>query len=102
MSGEDGRMTTDEKLVYMVNQIARNFGAMEHDHAAAATEDHIVTFWDPRMKTRIVALAEADPQALLPAAARAVAALKAGITPEHESGATRFASVNEPGASDAG
>jgi len=44
---------THEKLVYMANQIARNFGALDHDAAVAATADHIVQFWDPRMKAGI-------------------------------------------------
>ncbi|MBV5324711.1 MAG: formate dehydrogenase subunit delta, partial [Rhodospirillaceae bacterium] len=32
----------------MANQIARNLGAMQHDHAVAAVADHIRMFWDPR------------------------------------------------------
>jgi formate dehydrogenase subunit delta len=42
-----------DKLVYMANQIARNF-AVEGDAAAInATADHIEKFWDPRMKALI-------------------------------------------------
>lgn len=44
---------THEKLVYMANQIARNFSALDHDVAVAATADHIAMFWDPRMKAGI-------------------------------------------------
>lgn len=46
-------MGTEERLVYMANQIAREFA-----HAgdpAAATADHIAKFWDPRMRGRILA-----------------------------------------------
>lgn len=90
-------MTTDDKLVYMANQIARNFEAMGYDRAARATEDHMISFWDPRMKSRIVALADADPSALTDAARAAVAALRAGVVPPPQTAATDFA-----GGSDAG
>ena len=49
-------MSNLERLVYMANQIARNFEAIGHDAAAAATADHIASFWDPRMKAQIFAL----------------------------------------------
>ena len=51
----DHGMTTLERLVYMANQIARNFEAIGHDAAAAATADHIASIRDPRMKQRIFA-----------------------------------------------
>jgi formate dehydrogenase subunit delta len=53
-------MSTEERLVYMANQIARNF-AHAGDGAIAATADHIAKFWDPRMRGRILA---GDPQQL--------------------------------------
>ena len=53
-------MGTEERLVYMANQIARNFAVMG-EGAAAATADHIAKFWDPRMRARILA---GDPQQL--------------------------------------
>lgn len=96
MSGEDSGMTTDERLVYMVNQIARNFAAMGEARAIAATEDHLLTFWDPRMKARIIALAGGG--MLSPVAAAAVAAMRAGVEPAPQTRATRFAA----GGSDAG
>lgn len=95
-------MTNDDKLVYMANQIARNFEALGHHHAVAATEDHLLSFWDPRMKARILALAAEREGALTPIAAAAVERLRAGIQPAPQSGATCFAAVDEPGASDAG
>ena len=48
---------TQARLIYMANQIGRNFAALGHDEAVAATLDHIVKFWDPRMKAQIVVLA---------------------------------------------
>jgi len=48
-------MNTLDNLVYMANQIARNFGTLDRDAAAEATAEHILLFWDPRMKSRIIA-----------------------------------------------
>jgi formate dehydrogenase subunit delta len=42
------------KLVYMADQIARNFAALGEDQAISATADHIEKFWDPRMKAQIL------------------------------------------------
>jgi len=95
-------MSNDEKLIYMANQIARNFEALGHDHAIAATADHLLHFWDPRMKARIVALSAADADALMPTAAAAIARLDSGVHPAPQTRATRFAAAGEPGGSDAG
>jgi len=95
-------MNSDEKLIYMANQIARNFEALGHRRAVAATEDHILSFWEPRMKARIVALAAWRGNALGPIAAAAIARLHDGIEPPPQTGATRFAAADEPGPSDAG
>ena len=63
-------MTSLERLVYMANQIARNF-ACEADPVAAIA-GHIGLFWDPRMKQMIRGYDGAD---LLPHAAAAIAQL---------------------------
>ena len=52
-------MSTEERLVYMANQIAREFART--GDPAAATADHIAKFWDPRMRARILG---GDPQQL--------------------------------------
>ena len=44
-------MNTVERLVHMVNQIAANL-ATDND-PVAATAEHILLFWDPRMKRLI-------------------------------------------------
>ena len=44
---------TTEKLVYMANQIARNFAAQGEQAAVEATANHIRLFWDPRMKSML-------------------------------------------------
>jgi formate dehydrogenase subunit delta len=64
-----------ERLIYMANQIARNFAAQGEDEAAAATADHIDKFWDPRMRKQLLDHGEVG---LCPIAARAMAALNAG------------------------
>ena len=85
------------RLAYMADQIARNFAALDHDDAVAATADHIATFWDPRMKAAIFA---ADPAALSPMAAAAVRRLSEGSEPAPQTRATKFNAVDEIGRSD--
>lgn len=48
-------MTGLARLVYMANQIARNFAAQGEATAIAATAEHIGKYWDPRMKAMILA-----------------------------------------------
>lgn len=91
-------MNGQERLVHMANQIARNFGAMRQDDAAAAVADHIRMFWDPRMKAQIFA----DGAGLSPVAAAAIEMLRLGIDPGHQTQATEFNAVDEAGGSDAG
>ena len=60
-------MSHDKKLAYMANQIGRFFASQKHADPVAAIEDHLLKFWDPRMRKAIVAqLAEGsielDPQ----------------------------------------
>ena len=52
-------MSSEERLVYMANQIAREFARV--GDPVAATADHVAKFWDPRMRGRILA---GDPQRL--------------------------------------
>jgi formate dehydrogenase subunit delta len=68
-------MNTDEKLVYMANQIAANFVAMHSADPAAAAADHIAKYWDPGMKRRIFALVGDGAKGLEPLAETAVRSL---------------------------
>ena len=43
-----------DRLSYMANQIARNLAAGGEGAAIAATAQHIIDFWDPRMKAEIL------------------------------------------------
>ena len=95
-------MSNQERLGYMANQIARAFEAIGHDAAAAATADHIASFWDPRMKAQILALVDADGAALTPPARAALATLRRCGAPSPQTRATEFNAADEAGHSDAG
>ena len=43
------------RLTYMANQIAREFAPQGETEAVAATAKHLADFWDPRMKSAIIA-----------------------------------------------
>ena len=85
-------MSTHDRLVYMANQIARNFATMGDVDAARATADHVASFWDPRMKAAVFA----DGEGLSPVAAAAFEQLRTGGAPEPQTRATTS------GGSDAG
>jgi len=52
-----------DKLAYMANQIGRFFQSQKPETAVAAIEDHLLKFWDPRMRKAIIAqLAEGSIQ----------------------------------------
>lgn len=63
-----------DRLHYMANQIARNLAAGGKEAAIAATAQHIVNYWDPRMKAAILA---GDRSELEPIARTAVERLAA-------------------------
>lgn len=69
-------MQPSEKLVYMANQIARNFAIHGQAEAIEATADHIAKFWDPRMRSLIVEHASAGGAGLDPVAREAIAQLR--------------------------
>ena len=71
----DHAASTDDKLVYMANQIARFFASQKHDAAAAGVANHIVRYWDPRMRQRIRAHLAAGGEGLDPLAREAVGML---------------------------
>jgi formate dehydrogenase subunit delta len=87
-------MSPHQRLAYMANQIARNLAAQGDEAAAMAVADHILAFWDPRMKARLTAM---DRALLEPIAARAVELLSAHAVGGPQSPATSFR-----GGSDAG
>ncbi len=44
-----------EMLVRMANQMEDFFKSQSHDDAVHGIEDHIRRYWDPRMRTQIIA-----------------------------------------------
>jgi len=67
-------VNTTDHLVKMANQIAANLAAQGQEVAVRETRQHIVDFWDPRMKAGILA---ADHAQLSPIARAAIESLPA-------------------------
>ncbi|HTU13387.1 MAG TPA: formate dehydrogenase subunit delta [Allosphingosinicella sp.] len=86
---------TLDKLVYMANQIAREFGNQQPRQAADATWDHLWHFWDPRMRGMIVAHLRAGGEGLNDVAKAAVAKLAGDAEPEPVTRATEYTSPGE-------
>jgi formate dehydrogenase subunit delta len=61
-----------ERLVYMANQIGKFFASQGEDKAAAAIADHLVKFWEPRMRAAIRAHAAVGGDGLDPLVRAAV------------------------------
>lgn len=56
--------TTLDKLVYMANQIGREFGSQRPKEAVEATYDHLWHFWEKRMRDAIIAHLDAGGEGL--------------------------------------
>jgi len=69
-----------DRLIHMANQIGKFFGSQGHDKAVPGIAEHIRKFWEPRMRTAIVAHLDAGGSGLDPEVRDAVAALKAAQT----------------------
>ena len=65
-----------DKLVYMANQIGKFFAHLGEHEAAAAIADHLVKFWDPRMRAQIGSHLDAGGAGLDPAVRKAIESLK--------------------------
>jgi formate dehydrogenase subunit delta len=44
-----------DKLAYMANQIGRFFASQKPDAAVDGIADHLLKFWDPRMRRTLLA-----------------------------------------------
>jgi formate dehydrogenase subunit delta len=89
MSDDTQVMSTTDRLVYMAHQIARNLATLGEARAIEAVAEHLLRFWDPRMKAQIIAIAHAQPERLSPVVAGAVA-IMARAAPADRTGATQF------------
>ena len=48
-------MSSPDRLVYMANQIGKFFHSQRNGTAVPGIAEHIKKFWDPRMRTAILA-----------------------------------------------
>jgi formate dehydrogenase subunit delta len=65
-----------DRLIYMANQIGKFFGSQGHDKAVPGIAEHIRKFWEPRMRTAILAHLDAGGSGLDPEVREAVATLR--------------------------
>ncbi len=72
--------STPEKLVYMANQIGTFFRSQDGATVSEKIADHIMKFWDPRMRKAIVDHLDAGGAGLDPAARQAVETLRVPAT----------------------
>ncbi|MDB5698407.1 MAG: putative NAD-dependent formate dehydrogenase delta subunit protein [Alphaproteobacteria bacterium] len=88
---------TQQRLIYMVNQIATAFRTQEPEQAAQATYDHLWHYWDPRMRELICAHEAAGGDGLNPIARRAVELLiHSKGEPNAVTRATEFSEARDP------
>lgn len=67
-----------DKLVYMANQIGKFFAHEGESQAVQSVATHLRRYWDPRMRTTILAHYDAGGAGLDPIVLRAVGSLKEG------------------------
>jgi len=65
-----------DRLIYMANQIGKFFNSQGADKAVAGIAEHIRKFWDPRMRTAILAHLDNGGEGLDPSVRDAIAMLK--------------------------
>ena len=70
-------MSPETKLVYMANQIGKFFTSQGEDKAVPQIADHLMKFWDPRMRKKILAHLAEGGEGLDPFVKQAVAQLTA-------------------------
>jgi formate dehydrogenase subunit delta len=65
-----------DRLIYMANQIGKFFVSQGPDRAVAGIADHLEKFWDPRMRSAILAHLDGGGQGLDPSVRQAVEKIK--------------------------
>lgn len=70
-----------DKLIYMANQIGKFFANRGEDRAVPAIAEHIRKFWDPRMRTAILAHLAKGGGGLDPFVAKALSTLRETTLP---------------------
>ncbi|MCD6076000.1 MAG: NAD-dependent formate dehydrogenase [Rhodospirillales bacterium] len=69
-------MDESKRLVTMANQIAAFFRPYPEEEAIKGTYEHLIQFWDPRMRVKMIAHVEAGGEGLSPIALAATKQLK--------------------------
>jgi formate dehydrogenase subunit delta len=64
-----------DKLVYMANQIGKFFASQSDEKAVPLIADHLVKFWDPRMRKAILVHLAEGGGGLAPSVRKAVESL---------------------------
>jgi formate dehydrogenase subunit delta len=65
-----------DRLIYMANQIGKFFRTQGPGKVVPGVADHIRKFWDPRMRTAVLAHLDAGGAGLEPDVRDAIAALR--------------------------
>jgi formate dehydrogenase subunit delta len=65
-----------DRLTYMANQIGKFFASQGADKAVPGIAEHIRKFWDPRMRSAILAHVEAGGDGLDPPVREAILSLR--------------------------
>jgi formate dehydrogenase subunit delta len=86
---------TLDRLIYMVNQIGREFASQRPHDATEATWDHLWHFWDPRMRAMILAHVQEGGAGVSDVAKAAVAKLAGDVQPASQTHATDFTQPGE-------
>ena len=69
-------MSSPDKLIYMANQIGKFFHAQGEKAAVEGIATHIKKFWEPRMRTAIIAHLDGGGAGLDPQVKAAVESLR--------------------------
>ena len=75
-----------QRLVYMANQIGKFFASHAAEEAIIGIENHFRKFWDPRMRSRILAHLDAGGEGLDDYPRQAVANLRGAADAERQAG----------------
>jgi len=74
-------MSSPDRLVYMANQIGKFFTSQGSGKAVPGIAEHIKKFWDPRMRSAIMAHLETGGAGLDPDVRDALTTLRKAATP---------------------
>jgi formate dehydrogenase subunit delta len=70
--------STEQKLVYMANQIGTFFKTQDEETAPAKIAEHIRKFWDPRMRKAILAYVDSGGTGLDTKSRQAIEIIRSG------------------------